>query len=349
MKKTSLIIGSCTYVHEDNKIYAICLNYNILFSISDVDGKIELLSSIPKKNIFAEALSLRICHVKGRLFFIPADNDDIWIYDLNTKEWQTIVENIDRRVYNFMDAIVYGKYIYAIGWGYNGVLRIDTDSLEVKDVEGFRNDELNLPGSDPLSLAMHYMIKDGDCAYGMTMYKHYAQFNLNDETVSWKMFNGDIRQASGCLKRGSDIYISPRGEGEFCVWDGDDEIEMHPLPGFVKDPSKGAISIYPKDNKIVLPLGNDRELIWNGEKLIQGQNICCYSQQLDDNVYAFQNLDGLLEIYDASELIISQKCEIDTDVLHDYSQRWNNSIDTEDSNVINEGLGCTIENLLELL
>ena len=109
--------------------------------------KIGPVIKAPVSGSVSTRLYKKICPIERKVYLFPWNADSkIDIFDLNTESLTQIdISMFDLRQdgkenFKFCDCIVFGKYIYAIGFSYPAVLRVDTESDDINIVVDFRNE-----------------------------------------------------------------------------------------------------------------------------------------------------------------------------------------------------------------
>ena len=139
----------CTYrmVENQGKVWIVTALFNSLFLLNPENGEIEWKGKIPKEKEDVDNLFRDYLIIDNKIYFAPTNAENIIIYDIKTKKYETF--ELDVRKYtkneNYASAISYGKDIVFIGVGRtNAICRFSMDTKKIVYIESKVNEKIQL-------------------------------------------------------------------------------------------------------------------------------------------------------------------------------------------------------------
>lgn len=202
----------------ENKIIFYCEEYKSLFRSDRCGGTAELLYKIP---IEGNSLYGKIYRYKDKVLCVPQCAADILIYNLNTKEEKFVRIEMDtwgnrhaEERGRFLSGILYGKYLFLIGYWSTWVLRLD---IELEKITGCVNlsEALSIPVCNRTVCFKNAVLYHGKImmpAYGANLI-----FMIDPESMEyWKKEIPDNKGGfSDIAVTSQGIFLSPKLEGKF--------------------------------------------------------------------------------------------------------------------------------------
>lgn len=119
-------------------LYAVGREIAVVFKISMITGKIEVLNNIPIRNYFQERLFNGICADERFLALIPFNANEVWIYEFATREWRgvDITDKVEHSMKSkFVGGCIINGLLWMFGYGYKGILVVNLDNKEVNSLD----------------------------------------------------------------------------------------------------------------------------------------------------------------------------------------------------------------------
>ena len=125
-------------VMDENAVYFVPHNLNVLVKYLKEENKTEWALLIPKTNTGQSALYADIKRYKNKLFLIPMHDTKIVVYDLNKNFFEQIpIPDSKHRKSNwgnFSKAYKEKHFLYLVGYRYPGVVRLDMETNQCEQV-----------------------------------------------------------------------------------------------------------------------------------------------------------------------------------------------------------------------
>lgn len=132
-------LRSFGYVEIDDEIWFPNLNFNALMKINKLTGRLKIVDKFPNYGAIQRSLYSTICHVNRYLVFVPCESREIVSYDMETRKFTSVSleEKVikERRFPYFINAYVYGNYVYLFPTGATCIVRYDTNKQSIKCLE----------------------------------------------------------------------------------------------------------------------------------------------------------------------------------------------------------------------
>lgn len=136
MIEDSYILDAESGVIVDDNIYLFCRSLNMLYKFDIKRNAVEYVSSIPNRYIITQRLVGKMLFWRDTIILLPAINNAIWLYNINTYKWKEIVlENIPvGRLISFQ-GLIYEDNLCVIGSEYGYIIHVDLlkETIEYDD------------------------------------------------------------------------------------------------------------------------------------------------------------------------------------------------------------------------
>ncbi len=213
-------------VEVDGYLYFFSREYNFLFKLEITTGEISIVDSIPEEKMLERNLCTRVVWHDGSLYFDSMISKKIWKYTLGDGEWKGYeLKKIDDFTGKmaFFQMIVYNNKIYLFGRRYPAVVIINPVSEEVQYFEDMYTEKLK-----KLSKECNDLFFGRDCVQ-IENYIYMAsclnntvlKFNMDTCDYEYVIVGNEDNRYSGIGFNGSYFYLSPRGNTDAVMWDGD--------------------------------------------------------------------------------------------------------------------------------
>ena len=310
---------------EGSKIYAFAQQLNLLCEIDIQTKKVDVLGSIPNENFCVSGLVGGLIYNDYKLYIIPHNAADMWIYELKMKKWTKCNLQIsnDYNTCKIGYATLFDNYIVMVGCKYPGVIIYDINNGTEYDYIIFSDIDEKSDTYEGYVRKQCYI--DGEIIYIPCLSENYVfKFNIVDRT--WKSFKiGDDKHGfSGIVYNGKNFILPPRFGGCITIWNEDDEkvvkldiVKKNDLifGGFCVD-NKILIPVYGEEASILLDVDNNYDKIYrtylnviSSDNYILEQNsdgfVCVLKDDLEifsgyfvvdlpEDIYKNANLSGMM-------------------------------------------------------
>lgn len=226
MKKETQYIIFEDCIECDNKLWIFTYKYNALCVLDMEKETVVYVSSIPGEELRKERLVSKMISYNNDIILLPMRANNINIYHVESNIWDKVElpvadGNYDLN-YKFMEAVVYGQYLYMIGCSYPGIIQLDVaERKAVKVLEydlNFSKNEIS-----PIWVRSNYVQKERKLYLASCVSNEILKLdldNFNSETVS---LGNDKNRYSGIgLDHNGVFWLSPLFNTNIVKWDGAD-------------------------------------------------------------------------------------------------------------------------------
>lgn len=126
------------YVEIEDSIWFANIYFNALVRLNKVTGQIESMEKFPNYGLYESWLYSTVYYVEGFLVFIPNNSAEIAAYHVETRKFiSTVLDHnyVGRKKTYFVNAYVYGHYVYMFPTGSECIVRYDVQNHTVKYLE----------------------------------------------------------------------------------------------------------------------------------------------------------------------------------------------------------------------
>lgn len=338
----------------DNKIYIFTRDFNLFYVADLSDGRLLFFEQLPEADFLEKRLVSKIIFWNNELYFIPFSNNDIWIYLLESREWEKIEIKKQQINYSsacFQNAVIYKDSMFLFGGRYPSIIKIDLITKAItyisKPIEEknklMKEKIIRTPYFRGKPLRIENMLYLASC-----MDNSVLLFNMDNCDYQWIEVGSKENTYSGIEKRGMDFWIAPRQNSPIVKWDGKDGVVEYKLDKisdleniYFADISKreNDLIIYAFRNKCFSLLISKNDEIkkerhdYSFYKEIDGE---CIYQNIDGRIH-YREIDGIEKIYE-------------NDIEDVAIRRLLQQIDKEKLKVeVKEGNPCSIKLWMELM
>ncbi|MHB8065200.1 MAG: CDP-glycerol glycerophosphotransferase family protein [Ruminiclostridium sp.] len=225
-----LLFHSC--IIEKDIIYFFAWNFNALVKYDIQNERCEILGVAPNEPLGGKLLFNGIMKIENRIFLAPSCSKNIKIFDLNTKEFRTIVldeiHNMDEksRVCGFSNIVKHKHKLYFIPSKYKAIVCLDYITDELTYFNGWYQELLkrNIEVND--ILFKDNCIVDEILYLPLCISNIVLSFNMNTgESTFYEVGNKNNRYA--CIEfDGEDFWLLPRKAGAVVKWNAKKNITI---------------------------------------------------------------------------------------------------------------------------
>lgn len=256
---------------ENNNIYFVPHNVGLAHSLYEMNlrtGIIKKNMDFPGKadNIWASYLSIK--KIQNKIIFIPANAEDIYVYDTDKEQAVKIVLPYSQQeVFLFDDALEYNGKLFLLPQCYPAILSLDLETLEITEykecVKAFKAE------NEETSTFIWAYTKKGKYLYlaGCNESKILI-FDMEDGSFEIRKIGKYLFGYSQIIDDGEDFWLSAYKKNSIVRWNeksGDTWEYSYPIKPDV--PKNMVYSwILNKDNEIIIFYGFSLEIIFLNKK-----------------------------------------------------------------------------------
>lgn len=218
---------------EEHVAYAASNEYNALFKIDLDTGNCTYIMLFPEEKLNGVRLFVKANRINKKIYFIPASAKKVAVYDMETGNMDNIMIDLPERDkyphYNpsrkFNGSVVFDKYLFMVPCTYPGIIRIDTDNMEVTCFDSWIGEEEYLFRKSPMV--------DGNCFLVPSVVNNMVlEFDMR--ACNGRLFHVGAHNF-GCwsmCKNGNEYWLAPQNPGPIIKWNpvSDEIVEYDNYP-----------------------------------------------------------------------------------------------------------------------
>ncbi len=199
--------------------YASDFERNGLFEVNIKTGKSIYIGLFPKEEIMTSRLHSYCEWVDNKVFFIPSAGNNISIFDVDSKEIETIEIPAVSKKQNlgykpklkFSKAIPYSDYLWIIPATYPGIIKLDLNTHKIVAISNW------LP-NDGYMFRRAVYINENVVYAASGNNNNVLIFDLSSETGSIRKIGHMNNGIMDMCEHGEDLVMAPRTEGAVVKW-----------------------------------------------------------------------------------------------------------------------------------
>lgn len=223
MSISSVKLATYDFVKNDKYIYFCSFRHSKLFRFNLESKNCEGINTFDDE--VNEDLYISVVEYESRIVFIPEKASRIAVYDMskNTVNYISFEKpqgNYKERYENailFRGGFSYGKYVYLLGFGYPGIIKIDMTTYDLVYINDWvREVELQINEGDYYGyFSCGVCIEKETAIIPLGCMKGVIKIDL--QTDATKIIEIDVpsRAVGGITYFNDSYYVVPRGESEF--------------------------------------------------------------------------------------------------------------------------------------
>ena len=325
-KKIILYAKDCVKI--ENKIYFISLNMNLIFSIDINDNKIELITHIPNISFLYDELMGAIDICENKLVIAPNKTNEIWIYDIDKREWN----NIERDEFahigtgGMLQIVKYNNYMYLIGSSYPAIIKLDVSKMKAEYIkEPFIEKVKKMGELKDAFFRTHHAVRGEWLYLASCVDNTVLKFNLKTNEYKWLSIGSDDNKFSGIVYSLNDFWLSPRTTEKIIKWDGMNGIKEISLPAEYRNKSSNYfLGVCFDGESIIFPNileANSVKINIHSNKMDKDASRYMMMKQLGDSEIISESEDGCLEYIRDGKIIFRGKLEVSFNILQEFLTR----------------------------
>lgn len=318
MNKETLIAADGV-IYKD-KIYCVCKDYSLLYSIDLYSHDTEVIGAIPGEYFNISLCSKKIINYDKYLVIIPFMGRYIHIYDIEKNEWEQLeIKSDNPPKGKYIEAVVYKDRVIIIGAfdPYIAELNMSDRCVEIKN-EYFKK----ITKNDIFCRSGHYL--KGDYLYlALGAANEIMVINLLDWSYKTLKTDNLSDQFSGMAFDGESFILSPRRNSRVVYWNGDKLFDTVEIPIRLESNKCYFEGVYYFDGKYYLQGFNGSKTViidlLNNKIDVQDKQFW-FMKVIDDKFFVMQIQDGeMIVITEGKTTTYSAK--IDIDLIREYWSR----------------------------
>lgn len=211
-------------IYNEGMFYLVPKDINILFACSVNDEQIKIIDTVPEEDGHTERQFNGLCKVGNKIILVPYAARKIWIYDLICGTWKSIdvseyvSEDVDSK---FSGCVQYLEKVYLFGYGYNGILSLDTNAYKLKSI--YKQENMHLWGQK-------IAIDGYEVNIALPNEKRIAVLNRKTEKVDFIDLDVSSNGVASVGYDGARKIILPTTGNSYYVMDNETKIKDRQLP-----------------------------------------------------------------------------------------------------------------------
>lgn len=292
MNTTNVKLATYDFVKNGKYIYFCSFRHSKLFRLNLESKGCEVVNSFDDE-VNAD-LYISAVEYKGRIVFIPEKASRIAVYDMSKNSIDYILfekprSNHKERYENailFRGGFSYGQYVYLLGFGYPGIIKIDMTSYELFYINDWVSEvERHIDEGDYYGyFSCGVCIEKGTAIVPLGCMKGVVKINLQTDATEIVEIDVQSRAVGGITFFDNSYYVVPRGESEFIknIYVFDEQLK-----------SVKKVIALPSENESFMREDPFRELIIYGDNLyllpISANNI----YKIEKDTYALSRVEKI--------------------------------------------------------
>ena len=236
-------------LHNDKLICA-AMDMNVIYEVDLKSKKGAIIGSIPEETIFSKRVIGAVSSYKNKIIYVPFNGRDVWIFNVETKEWNSLKLHLSDCKTKFWNSYIYKQYLFMIPSRYPALVRINLDTNEIEEIEdcvlplGKKEPKYGYFFSD-YAIDNEYLIA-ASCASN-----HVLFFNMDNCNFQWREIGNKRNKYVGIAKVENEFWLAPRRNTPIVKWSHDGTVKEFELPEKYED-KYHFLGIRYEDN-IILP------------------------------------------------------------------------------------------------
>lgn len=302
--KNMIDLLACRCTCWGGKLYCMERDINLIFSIDLQDGTLELTDIIPQQDIRQNVICGHMTAYNGKLILTPHRTRKVWIYDLSSKDWDSI-EIIEKEnsygLSGIYQSYIYNNNIFLIGGGYPAIIRLDIENKSCDYIESPYKDMISRHTDiDFFYFRLHGVQLENNLFLASCLDNYILKFDMETEKYQWIKIGSDNCAYSEITWDGSNFWLAPRLNCDIVKWDGKEKTEILPMPPELKPTTDTyAWGAYYDGEHVIFPcVSHPKSIvidIQNDTFEIQDQQYTVYTR-LDDGMVVNQTINGDLTV-----------------------------------------------------
>lgn len=275
-------------VKFDNKYICVSAENNLIYSISDESGNIDIIGVIPEERMDGQHLCCKICVWNRKLIFVPYMAGKCWIFDMVTEKWNQITLKKPRIGRKFHMGIVYNDKLFMIPFRYDALVIVDLKTFDVIEKDDYIAPQLKIDHKSGVFFN-GCVVEDNNVLAASSSANAVLKFNMDNYDCEWKILGDSNNCYSGITKYKNDYWLAPRKNGCIVKWDGDKEISEFPLNGNYPD-GDNFLGVVGYNGVKVLSMNSQKSVLIDETDNISLLDDCDYSfaEMIDDCLMTYQ-------------------------------------------------------------
>ena len=288
----------------------------------------KLLDSLPEEGLLQSNLYGNIIHCDNNLVVCPTNAKKIWLYNLKRKKWEFVsLDKEEEEIpYKFFGGYAYGNKIYMFGCYYPGIICLNVETKQLTRINKPFENILHQGEYDGLFNSAFTIIDK--CLYAAILRTNQImKFRLDTEECEFISIGSIKNRYSGVIWDGENMWLPPRKNGSYAVWDGKNCVKEYSLPeGFERDTYYFGGGYYINGRVIFAGFnGKSLEISVNAPEKAKviNKNILCY-RKFENKIISYIE-DGIIQMESEEQIVLQKECGLENGVLDKIFQaEWNN-------------------------
>jgi WD40 repeat protein len=307
------------FIIRENEMWFFSKTFNGLMKMNIFSGKVDMISKIPLYKYEENRLVSKIIDVGDRLFCIPMDADEIWIYSITKDSWKSIGLDTysEKKIWGkFFQAFLLGNELYLMPSKYSKIAIVDIETEKI-DYIAFEDERIKAKQAEINDCYFRTDIAkvDEKIYLASCVDNRVLVIDTKDKACSLHCVGKSSNRYSGIIYECGQFWLSPRKDGNVVIWDGGDDYEEIIIPQLEDAFYMGIISY--DDCIVISGLNECGNIIINkrSHEITVKDGIYYLANKVteDGKYHVAIQTNGVVEIENENEDIREFACEINDD------------------------------------
>lgn len=217
------------FVKDGDDIWFFSSDENGIYNANILTGNVRFVCSVPGEFGFNSRLYRSCVRAGNEIYFFPCNSNNIAVFNMENESIETIElgkSQIDRYYWHlpsitrFWKALKVGKYIYAGGMSYKGILRVDPETRELVNIDSWVDRVEDIIDKTNDEVYIYDMKEDGNYIY-CTLCCTDAILKVDIVNESVEIINTHTgNRGYSFIDKWKDFFVlMPRKEEDIILWD----------------------------------------------------------------------------------------------------------------------------------
>lgn len=291
---------------------------NLLFRMNISDFHVELESSVPVyKNNSTEMFRI-IRNWNDWLILVPSYVENVWAYNIKTKEWKEIQIKRTEIPLKFIDAVLIENNIYLIALLYPALVKINLSTFAVEYICG------DIESKEPMQLTN--CIEKDRCIYAASRIQNeIIQFDLDKEQTKIHRIGNKKNRYGAIGWDGESFWIAPGKSGTIVRWqEKEGEVTEYEVPEEIVSNYIFVGIVFDDERVVLMPhkAGKWISIKNNTLTFTESCEAVVFCETYDDGTVVIMEKDATVRIKHKGNWKIG-KCEIERSRMHKFFRDHN--------------------------
>lgn len=291
---------------DERSVWFVHGKINVLMKYDMSKGELEIIGKIPGEKSVVGRTYISIKKRGHRIFLIPALNKNICVFDTLTRQFTSCkIRGIsgDNFPLSFINAYIYGNYIYCIPCYYKHIVRINTESLEIEYLSPVQKTGIS-PYLQFTSASLRW--RENIIIGTRSGSNELFLYDMAEDRLMWKKLPLDDAKITALTSDGEFLYINDYNNQRILKYSIDQDAVSGAAPVPFSRVSltcllNGDIIIDPLNEKCLYVMGRDGSLICHDKNRSHEEYALAYDYC---NGILYERYMGKQYLFDRNESVL---------------------------------------------